>query len=127
MFLAKCLLHKMRLQHSFEINQQRWRALSIRLAWKDLRLNFSARQIQCIVRRKLATTRVRKLSTLFTKSAITIQCVWRRFAAKILKLDTDYRATIDKMKNKIRIIAPEKEYWRQQVVLVLSQLDGKSS
>jgi hypothetical protein len=115
MFLAKCVLHRKSLQHSFEINQHKWRALSIRLAWKDLRLNFHARQIQCIVRRKLAKTRVRKLSVLFTKSAITIQCIWRRFAAKTLKSDVVYRADVEKMKKKIRIIASEKEYWRQQV------------
>ena len=115
MFFAKCILDKRRRQYSWEINQQRWRALSTRLAWKDLRINFHARQIQCIARRGLAKARVRKLFVLCTQSATVIQCIWRRTAAKILKADIVYRATVEKMKNKIRVIASEKEYWKQQI------------
>ena len=115
MYFAKCVMSQKRLQRSWEVNQKRWMALSIRLAWKDLRINFYARQIQCIVRKRLAKSRVERIFCLFSRSAVAIQCAWRRLAARIRTKDVVYRATVDKMCNKIRLIASEKEYWRLQV------------
>lgn len=114
MYFAKCVLNQKKLQNSWEVNQLRWRSMSTRLAWKDLRVNFYARQIQCIIRRTLAKVKVQRLFEMHTQSAVAVQCVWRRFAAKIRKDDIVYRATVDVMRNKIRLIASEKEYWKQQ-------------
>ena len=115
MYFAKCLLNQKKLQYSWEVNQFRWRSLSTRLAWKDLRLNFYARQIQCMIRRALAKFKVLRMFVMHTKSAVAVQCVWRRFAAKIRKDDIVYRAAVDVMCNKIRLIASEKKYWKEQV------------
>jgi hypothetical protein len=52
---------------------------------------------------------------LYTESAVAIQTTWRRFAAETQKNDIVYKAKVDKMCNKIRLISSEKEYWRQQV------------
>jgi len=114
MFFAKQVVNKMRLQLSWEVNQQRWRAISTRLSWSDLRINFYARQIQCIVRRKLAQKRVSSLFVVYTKSAIRIQSLWRRYVATQHKADIIYQNSIDRHSDKIRLLASEHRYWKQQ-------------
>ena len=114
MFFAKKVVNLMRLQLSWEVNQQRWRAISTRLSWSDLRINFYARQIQCIVRRNLAQKRVSSLFMVYTKAAIRIQSLWRRYVATQHKADIIYQNSIDRHSDKIRLIASEHRYWKQQ-------------
>ena len=114
MFFAKQVVNLMRLQLSWEVNQLRWRAISTRLSWSDLRINFYARQIQCIVRRKLAKKRVSSLFVVYTKAAIRIQSLWRRYVATQHKADIIYQNSIDRHSDKIRLIAAEHRYWKQQ-------------
>jgi len=114
MFFAKQVVNLMRLQLSWEVNQQRWRSISTRLSWSDLRVNFYARQIQCIVRRKLAQRRVSSLFVVYTKAATRIQSIWRRYVATQHKADIIYQNSIDQHSDKIRLIASEHRYWKQQ-------------
>ena len=113
MFFAKQVAQTKRLQKSWELNQQRWVTISIRLSWADLRINFYAREIQSIVRRKLAQKRVSSLFTEHTNAAISIQRIWRGFVAKKNKVDIIYQLTVDQHCDKIRIIASEHRYWRE--------------
>ncbi|KAL3779557.1 hypothetical protein HJC23_009609 [Cyclotella cryptica] len=115
MFFAKCMLHEKRLHHLHRVNRHRWKCLTIRLACSSLRTNFYARQIQCVVRRKLAKKRATSLFTLYSDAAVRIQCVWRCFSAKAYKDNIVYKATEDKRLNKIRVIASEKEYWKRRL------------
>ncbi|KAL7535542.1 hypothetical protein ACHAXR_006557 [Thalassiosira sp. AJA248-18] len=115
MFLAKQVAQLRRLQQSWEENQQRWRAISTRLAWKDLRINFYARQIQCVVRRKLAKKRVSAMFVAHTEAALCIQSIWRRYLAWTKMKDVVYQLSVDQRCTKIRIIASEHRYWKQQV------------
>ena len=114
-FFAKRVANIKRLQLSWELNQQRWRALSTRLAWVDLRFNFYARQIQCIVRRKLAQQRVSFILLVYTQSAILIQSSWRRFISQERVRDAIYELSVDERCNKVRIIESERKYWKNQV------------
>eukprot|EP00970_Alexandrium_tamarense_P013701 scaffold3626_cov189-Alexandrium_tamarense.AAC.2 len=114
-YFAKCILNQKRLQYSWGINQLRWRAISTRLAWMDLRMNFYARQIQCIVRRKLAQKRVLSLVILFNRAAVDIQRIWRQFAAQKQKKRIIYELMVETQCNKIRIIVSEERYWKQEV------------
>eukprot|EP00985_Skeletonema_marinoi_P021772 scaffold13544_cov114-Skeletonema_marinoi.AAC.1 len=106
MHFAKRLLLSMKLQHSWEVNQTRWKTLSLRLAFADMRINFYARQIQCIVRRRLAQKRVASMHAEHSKAALKIQCCWRRFDAQLRN---------QQHCNKIRIITSEHNYWTQKV------------
>ncbi|KAL7535386.1 hypothetical protein ACHAWF_005154, partial [Thalassiosira exigua] len=115
MFFAKQVTQLKRLQRSWELNQQRWRAISIRLAWANLRINFHARQIQCMIRRRLARKRVSLMFVVHTGAAISIQSIWRRFVAWKRRSDMVYQLNVDQRCNKIRIIASEHIYWKQQV------------
>lgn len=114
MYFAKQEVHMMRLQHSWEVNQHRWRVISTRLSWKHLRSYFYARQIQTMIRRRLAKSRVARLFAEYTKAAIRIQTVWRRFKAQNHKVDVLYQLKIDTHAHKIRIIASEHKHWKQQ-------------
>ena len=115
MLSAKRAVQLVRLQKSWEANQRRWRALSVRVAWADLRVNFYARQIQGIVRRKLAKRRVSSIFALQTSASLCIQCVWRQFVARAERARIVYDLEVEKRCNKIRIIASEHQYWKQQV------------
>ena len=114
-FFAKRVANLKRRQMSWELSQQRWRALSTRLAWADLRMNFYARQIQCIVRRKLAQQRVSFILLAYTQSTILIQSSWRRFIVQKHVRDTIYQLCVDERCNKVRIIESEHKYWKHQV------------
>ena len=115
MFFAKRVAHLLRLQQSWEINQQRWRAISTRLAWADLRINFYARQIQSVVRRKLAKRRVSAMFAVHTKSAILIQSVWRRYISQQQKDEIMYQQNVDHRSDKIRLLMTEHKYWKQRL------------
>lgn len=115
MYFAKRILASMKLQHSWEVNQIRWKALSLRLAFADMRVNFYARQIQCIVRKRLAQRRVTLMYTEHSKAALKIQCCWRRFDAQLRNRDLLYERSIEQHCNKIRIITSEHNYWAQRV------------
>lgn len=115
MHFAKRMLASMKLQHSWEVNQNRWKALSLRLAFADMRVNFYARQIQCIVRRRLAQKRVTLMHAEHSRAALKIQCCWRRFNAQLRNRDLLYERAIEQHCNKIRIITSEHNYWAQRV------------
>jgi hypothetical protein len=115
MYFAKRVLLSLKLQHSWEVNQTRWNMLSMRLAFADMRINFYARQIQCIVRRRLAQKRVASMYKEHTKAALRIQCCWRRFDAQLRIRDIVYERSIEQRCNKIRIITSEHNYWTQKV------------
>eukprot|EP00984_Skeletonema_dohrnii_P007703 scaffold2825_cov97-Skeletonema_dohrnii-CCMP3373.AAC.1 len=115
MHFAKRLLLSMKLQHSWEVNQTRWKTLSLRLAFADMRINFYARQIQCIVRRRLAQKRVASMHAEHSKAALKIQCCWRRFDAQLRNHDLLYERSVEQHCNKIRIINSEHNYWTQKV------------
>merc|ERR1711957_995158 len=70
MFIARQAVQLRRRQHLFELNQYRWRAVSIRLAWALVRINAAARTIQCIVRRKLSQRRVSHIFEWYTQAAV---------------------------------------------------------
>jgi len=114
-FFAKQIARLERLQLSWELNQKRWRAISTRLAWADLRINFYARQIQCIVRRKLAKRRVATMFEVHTEASIRIQCIWRRYLTRKRLSGMIYQLNVDQRCNKIRIISSEHRYWKQRV------------
>lgn len=114
-YFAKQATNIKRRQLSWEVNQQRWRKISIRLAWANLRLNYHARTIQCIVRRKLAHLRVWCLFDDFTESAILIQRCFRRFVAQKHVKEIVYQLSVDERCHKIRIIQSEHEYWKVRV------------
>ena len=115
MFFATQVAEVKRLRHSWEVNQQRWRAVSVRLAWADLRINFYARQIHRVVRRKLAKIRVATIFAVYTQAATRIQSIWRRYLAMQQKDDAMYQLKVDEKCHKIRIITSEHRYWKQQV------------
>ncbi len=114
-FFAKRAANLKRRQLLWELNQQRWRSLSTRLARAYLRMSFYARKIQCIVRRKLAQQRVTFILSAYTQSAILIQCSWRRFIAQKHVRHAIYQLSVDERCNKIRIIESEHKYWKHQV------------
>ena len=115
MYFAKRLLLSMKLQHSWEVNQSRWKMLSVRLAFADMRINFYARQIQRNVRRRLAQKRVASMYTKHSKAALQIQCCWRRFDAQLRNRDILYERSIEQRCNKIRVTTSEHHYWTQKV------------
>lgn len=115
MYFAKRLLLSMKLQYSWEVNQTRWKMLSLRLTFADMRINFYARQIQCIVRQRLAQKRVASMYKEHSKAALRIQCCWRRFDAQLRIRDILYERSIEQLCNKIRIITSEHNYWTQKV------------
>ncbi len=115
MYFAKRILASMKVQHSWEVNQNRWKALSLRLAFADMRVNFYARQIQCIVRRRLAQKRVILMHAEHSKAALKIQCCWRRFDAQLRNRDLLYERSMEQHCNKIRIITSEHNYWAQRI------------
>jgi len=115
MHFAKRLLLSMKLQHSWEVNQTRWKTLSLRLAFADMRINFYARQIQCIVRRRLAQKRVATMHAEHSNAALKIQCCWRRFDAQLRNHVLLYERSVEQHCNKIRIITSEHNYWTQKV------------
>ena len=114
MHFAKRILVSMKLQYSWEVNQNRWKALSLRLAFADMRVNFYARQIQCIVRRRIAQKRVAVMYAEHSNAALKIQCCWRRFDAQLRYRDLLYERSIEEHCNKIRIITSEYNYWAQR-------------
>lgn len=118
---AKQATNIKRRQLSWEVNQQRWRKISIRLAWAILRLNYHARTIQCIVRRKLAHLRVWCLFDEYTESVILIQSCFRRFVAQKYVLEIIYQLSVDERCSKIRIIQSEYEYWKVRVEELLTK------
>jgi hypothetical protein len=120
-YFAKQATNIKRRQKSWEVNQQRWRKISIRLAWANLRLNYHARTIQCIVRRKLAHLRVCFLFDEYTESAILIQSCFRRFVAQKHVQEIIYQRSVDERCNKIRIIQSEQEYWKVRVEELLTK------
>lgn len=79
---AKKRRRNFRLQFSWELNQCRWKALSIRLAWANRRLYCHARTIQCAVRRALAQRRVTHLHAVCAASSTCIQACWRRYVVR---------------------------------------------
>ena len=115
MYFAKRVLLSMKLQRSWEVNQNRWKTLSLRLAFADMRVNFYARQIQCIVRRRLAQKRVVSMHAEHSKAALKIQCCWRRFDAQLRNRVLLYERSIEEHCNKIRIITSEHKYWTERV------------
>ena len=115
MFFAKRVLLSMKLHHSWEVNQNRWKTLSLHLAFADMRVNFYARQIQRIVRRRLAQKRVTSMHAEHSEAALKIQCCWRRFDAQLRNRDLLYERSIEQHCNKIRIITSEHNYWTQKV------------
>ena len=120
-YFAKQATDIKRCQLSWQVNQQRWRKISIRLAWANLRLNYHARTIQCIVRRKLAQIRVWCLFDEYTESAILIQSYFRRFVAQKHVQEIVYQLSVDERCNKIRIIQSEHEYWKARVEELLAK------
>jgi hypothetical protein len=116
MYFAKHILRSKKLQHSWEVNQMRWQLISLRLAFADVQFIKSLRaiQIQCVVRRRLAQTRVASKQSLYTKAAIRIQCCWRRYEAKKRNIQIRYERAVEQQCNKVRIIMSEHNYWKEK-------------
>ena len=115
MFFAKRLLTTMQLQYSWEVNQTRWKIMSLRLSFAHMRINFYARQIQCIVRRKLAQKRIAYIFSEQSAAALLIQCCWRRYSAQLYSQDLVFERSVEHQCNKLRIITSEHNYWTDKV------------
>ncbi|KAL7467748.1 hypothetical protein ACHAXS_007992 [Conticribra weissflogii] len=115
MFSAKLVLKSKILQNSWEVNQRRWIALSIRLSWKNLRIYINARKIQCVARRRLTKTRVISMQRDMTKAALQIQNMWRSYYARLYRKQISYDFMVDQRRHKIRIMLSEVLYWKQRV------------
>ncbi len=124
---AKKITKQMRLQLSWELNQRRWRTISIRLAWANNRVNFLARKIQCVVRRELAQRRVRYLGTLYTQSSTLIQACWRRYIARKQMSTMMYHLNVEVRFHNIRMITSEHRYWRDKVEELASKPQQKKN
>lgn len=114
-YLAWKVTNQSRLQFSWELNQSRWRAISIRVAWADNRVNYHARQIQCVVRRELARRRVLNIHVLYNRSSTCIQACWRRYIVRKQWSTMMYNLNVEARCTRIRIITCEHRFWRDKV------------
>ncbi len=127
MHIAKQITNQLRMQQSWELNQRRWRVISIRLAWADNRVNFHARRIQCVVRRDIARRRVLCLHDFYTRSSIRIQACWRRYIASKQWSSMIYQLNVEVRCNRIRIIISEHRFWRDKVEELASKQQLKNN
>ncbi|KAL7449127.1 hypothetical protein ACHAWC_001220, partial [Mediolabrus comicus] len=116
MYFAKRILRSKELQHSWEVNQMRWKIISLRLVFADVQIikSLRAMQIQCVVRRRLSQTRFASIQSLYTKAAIRIQCCWRRFEAQQRNKQMLYERAVEQQCNKVRIMMSEHNYWKEK-------------
>lgn len=114
MVLAKQAVQLRRCQHLWELNQKRWKTVSIRLAWAGICINVAARAIQCILRCKSAQRRVSRTLALHSKAVVCIQSIWRRYVARQKKSEIVYKLNVDERCSKIRILASEYQYRNHQ-------------
>ncbi len=123
MYFAKRILRSKKLQHSWEVNQMRWQLISLRLAFADVQIIKSLRaiQIQCVVRRKLAQTKVASIQSLYTNSAIRIQCCWRRYEAQQRNKQLLYERAVEQQCNKVRIMMSEHNYWKEKATALQTE------
>ena len=123
MYFAKRILRSKYLQHSWEVNQMRWQLISLRLAFADAHIIKSLRavQIQCVVRRRLAQTRVASIQLLYTKAAIRIQCCWRRYEAQQRNKQILYEHAVEQQCNKVRIMMSEHNYWKEKAAALQTE------
>lgn len=123
MYFAKHILRSKKLQNSWEVNQMRWQLISLRLAFADVQFIKSLRaiQIQCVVRRRFAQTRVASIQSLYTKAAIRIQCCWRRYETQQRDHEILYERAVEQQCNKVRIMMSEHKYWKEKATALQTE------
>lgn len=123
MYFAKRILRSKKLQHSWEVNQMRWQIISLRLTFANAHIIKSLRavQIQCVVRRRLAQTRVASIQSLYTNAAIRIQCCWRRYEAQQRNKQMLYERAVEQQCNKVRIMMSEHNYWKEKATTLQTE------
>ena len=113
--LAKSAANVKRRQLSWNVNQERFQQLSIRLSWADRRTFCFARKIQSQIRRVLAQERVCALATLHAGAATEIQSAYRRFAARLQTDEMQFERMQSRAEDKVRLILAESRHWEQKV------------
>lgn len=123
MYFAKRILRSKKMQHSWEVNQMRWQLISLRLTFANAHIIKSLRavQIQCVVRRRLAQTRVASIQLLYTKAAIRIQCCWRRYEAQQRNKQILYEHAVEQQCNKVRTMMSEHNYWKEKAAALQTE------